>query len=111
MAGFNAHQVGGVVQGSDVEAVTDDFLNLIGNNYGRSKVFTAVHNTMADGSDFIHALDAAVLRIYQNFQNQFHSSRVIGQVFLNDNLVLALGFMIQGASRDSYAVNQTYGHN
>ena len=63
LAGFDAHQVRGIVQGSQFEALADYALYIIIYNDGIAVYGAAVKHSVADGGDLAGILDHAVLRI------------------------------------------------
>ena len=71
LAGFNAHEVGGIVQGAEGDAVADGLLAGFVDDAGGDELVAAVQDAVADGVDLLDGLDHAVLRIDQDGQDGF----------------------------------------
>ena len=76
---FDAHEVGGVVQGAQGEAVTDDLLHVFVHLHGLGDGFAAVQHAVADGVDLALVLDDALFRVGQQGDDQFHGFHVGGE--------------------------------
>ncbi len=53
----NSPEIRGIVQGGEVDAIFDSAHNLVGNEDGIRKKFTAVHHAMSDRVNVTHTLD------------------------------------------------------
>ena len=107
LAGANAHQVGGVVQGAQRDALLDGGDDLVIDDAGVEELHAAVQDAMAHGIDLVGGLNNTVNRVNQNVQNRgdglgmgghgdvldnFLAVCVVGQAAVNvDTLAQALG--------------------
>ena len=66
---FNAHEVGGIVQRAEGDAVADGLLAGLVDDAAFNKLVAAMQNTMADSVDLIDGFDHTVFRIDQNGHN------------------------------------------
>jgi len=69
LAGADAHQVCGVMQGAQGDALFDGLDDLVIDDAGVGELHAAMQHTVADSIDLVHGLDHAVLRIDQDLQN------------------------------------------
>ena len=91
LAGPDAHQVGGVVQGAQGDAFLDGLDAGIVNDAGIGELHAAVQDTMANGIDLVSGLDHALHRIYQDLENRLDGLGVGGHGdILHDLLVTHL---------------------
>ena len=69
LTGFDALQVGRIMERTQGDAVTDGLLAGLVDDAGFDKTVAAVENAVADGVDLIQRLDNAVFRVGENVQN------------------------------------------
>ena len=68
--GFDAHEVGGVVERAEGDALADGFLAGVGDDAALDELVAAVEHAMADRVDLVDGLDNAVFRIDQNVHDR-----------------------------------------
>ena len=88
---FDAHEVGGVVQGAQGEAVTDDLLHVFVHLHGLGDGFAAVQHAVADGVDLALVLDDALFSVGQQGDDQFHGFHVGGEGAFAHDLFFVVG--------------------
>ena len=96
LAGADAHQVCGVVQGAKGNALFDGSDDLVVDDAGIKELHAAMQDTVTDGIDLVSGLDHAVHGIDQNGQNRLNSLRVGGHGDILHDL-LAVGVVGQTA--------------
>ena len=69
LAGLDAHQVGGIVQRPEREALFDGGFTGIVHQTGFGELTAAVQHAMADSADLAHGIDNTVFRAGELFQN------------------------------------------
>ena len=69
LAGADAHQVGGIVQGAERNALLNGGDDLVVDNAGVEELHAAVQDTVTDGIDLVGGLDHAVHGVNQNGQD------------------------------------------
>ncbi len=84
---FNTHEVGGIVQGAEQEAIPDDVLDVLIHPHRVRDGFAAVQHAMADGEYFALVLDDAHFRIGQQGDDQLHGLHMGGEGRLANQLV------------------------
>ena len=65
------------MQGAEVEALADDFLDILRNNAGLGDFLAAVQHAMTDRADFIRRCDHAVFRIQQCLKHQLDRNLMV----------------------------------
>ena len=68
--GFDAHEVGGVVERAEGDALADGLLAGVGDDAALDELVAAVEHAMADRVDLVDGLDDAVFRIDQNVHDR-----------------------------------------
>ena len=68
LASLDAHQVGGVMQWSQGDALLDGNDHVVIDDAGVKELHAAMQNTMTDSVDFVSGLDHAQLGIHQDLQ-------------------------------------------
>ena len=112
LAGTNTHQVCGVMQGAQRDALLDGLDDLVIDDAGVGELHAAVEHTVANGIDLVNRLDHTVNWVNQDLQNCLdcfgmaghgdilHNLLVpnlVGQAAINiDTLAQALGGNIAG---------------
>ena len=69
LAGLDAGDVGGVVEGGQGDAVLQSLHDLVGDEDGAGKGLAAVHHAVTHSVDLLHGADHAVLFIHQRVQH------------------------------------------
>ena len=87
LAGADTHQVGGVVQGAQRNALLDGGNNVVIDDAGVKELHAAVQDAMAHSIDLVGGLDDAVHRVNQNGQNRLNGLGVGGHGDVLDNLL------------------------
>ena len=87
LAGANAHQVGGVVQGAQRDALLDGGDDLVIDDAGVEELHAAVQDAMAHGIDLVGGLNNTVNRVNQNVQNRGDGLGMGGHGDILDNLL------------------------
>ena len=78
LAGLNADDIGGVVQGSQRIALLDGSHDLVGDEHGGSKLLAAVDHAVTHRVDLLHGGDHAVLLVHQGVQHGLDGLGVSG---------------------------------
>ena len=109
LARLDAHEVGGVVQRPEREALFDGGFARVVHDAGLGELNAAVENTVADGADLRHRLDNAVFLAGQLFENGLDRFLVGGERnvrFVNGLAVLGL---VGQTAVDADALTKTFG--
>ena len=89
LAGTDAHQVCGVVQRSQRDALLDGLDNLVVDDAGVGELHAAVQHAVAHGIDLVNGLDHAVNRVNQDVQHRGNGLGMGGHGNVFDNLLVA----------------------
>jgi hypothetical protein len=89
LASLDTHQVSGVMQRSQGDALLDSSDDIIVNDAGIGELHTAVQNTVANSIDLINGLDHAVNGINQDVQDCGNSLGVAGHGDILNDLIVA----------------------
>ena len=92
-----------------VEALTDDFLDIIIDDNGIRILGTAMQYTMTDRRDLINALNNADFRVDQGFQHLLYRDLMVRQIGFIDIIRLAIDLMGQKGSVDTDSLAQAFG--
>ena len=111
LAGLNAHQVSGIVQRAERDAVADCLLAGLVDQAGGSKLHTAVHHAMTDGVDLVHGTNHADFRILKNLQNGGNRLGMGGHRDLTLDLQVALRNLVRQTAVDADSLAKTLGKN
>ena len=109
LARLDAHEVGGVVQRPEREALFDGGFARVVHDAGLGELNAAVEHTVADGADLRHRLDNAVFLAGQLFENGLDRFLVGGERnvrFVNGLAVLGL---VGQTAVDADALTKTFG--
>ncbi|MPN10414.1 hypothetical protein SDC9_157709 [bioreactor metagenome] len=106
LAGVNAHQISGVMQRCQLNVFLDSGNDLIVDDCGGSKKFSALHHTVADSSHFIHGCDDAIIFICQNLNHHSHCVQVILHIG-HDNALFPIRLLRQFTAFDTDAFNHS----
>ena len=109
-AGFDSHNVGGIVEGSKLDVFAADAENVVGYENGGIIVFRAVNHSVADGGDFVHRGDDAAFLVHEGVENHSYRDGVIGHG-IGENEFLSVSFMSKFASFDTYPFAKTFGYD
>ena len=109
LAGLDAHQVGGVVQGAQRDVLADGRLHLIGDDAGGGELLAAVQHAMAHRADLIHGLDDALLGILQGRQHQLGGAHMVGDLLVDVGDLAVGGLLVQVGALDVDALHQALG--
>jgi hypothetical protein len=85
---FDTDEVCRVVQGAEVEAVSDDLLNVVVNDNGLAVVLTAVEYSVTYGCDLGYIGDNSVILVYKLVEDHCNGNLVIGHSCLDDYIIL-----------------------
>lgn len=108
LAGANAGDVCGVMQGREGDAVLQRFHDILIDDDRPGECFACVHHAVADGIDLIHTGNHAVMLIRQKSQHLLHCRAVIGEGHIGIINILIRGCMLDmSANPDS--LTQTLG--
>ena len=69
LAGLDADDVGGIVQGREGIALLDGGHDLVGDDDGLGELLAAVDHAVTDRVDLLHGADDAVLLVNEGVQN------------------------------------------
>ena len=83
LAGVDADDVGGVVQGGQGDALLDGSHDLVGDEDGLGELLAAVHHAVAHSVDLVHGADDAVLGIHQSVQHGLNGLGMGGHGHVN----------------------------
>ena len=108
-AGLDAHEVGGVVQRAEGDAVADGLLAGLVDDAGGNELVTAVQHAVADGVDLIDRLDDAVLSVNQNGHNGLDGLFVRGHGDVLDQLLVGGDGLVVESAVDADALAKTLG--
>ena len=110
LAGLDAGDVGGVVEGSQRDALPDTLHNSAVNQHGVGELLAAVHHAVAHSVDLGHILDHTVVVVGQNLHDQLDGGLVVGHVAVSVVDVLVGGGMLDVAV-NADALAQALGQN
>ena len=107
-AGFDPHQVGGVMQRSQRDVVANRVLDFLVYFYAGGKALAAVQHAMAHRADFVHIFHRALIRVGQRLQHPVDTVgvRFHGGVGVKNFTVHLLADM---AALDADAFHQPFG--
>ena len=112
LAGLDAHQVGGVVQGAQGDVFADGVHNGVVNNHGLGELFAAMQHAMAHGADLGHVGHHAMILVGQGPQHVAAGLHMGGHILVDDVFVLAAGILLgQLAALDADALHQALGQD
>ena len=106
----HALQIGGVVQRRDVEERAYVLLGLLVDDAAALEVLASVRHAVAYGADLRQVVDYAVLRVRQGLQHEAYARGVVGDGHVQLILILARGLVCKVAFGQTYALDQTFGH-
>ena len=109
LAGFDAHEVGRVVQRAERNAVADGLLAGLVNDAGLNELVAAVQDAVTDGVDLADGLDNAIFRIDQNGQHGFDGFGVAGHGNLAHDFDVLCGNLVRQATVKIDTLAQTLG--
>ena len=78
LTGFDTHEVGGVVERAEGDAVADGLLAGLVDEAGGNKLVAAMEHAMADRVDLVNGLDNAVLGVNENGHDSLDGFLVSG---------------------------------
>ncbi len=110
LTSLDADNVGGVVERCQGDTFLDALHDLSVDDDRLGEGFTAVHHTVADCVDFVHALDDAIVVVLQHSQHFLDGSLVIGHIDICVKHVLAGGGVLQ-VSVDADSLTKTLCQN
>lgn len=110
LAGLDAGDVGGVVEGGQGDALPDAVHDLAVDDDGVGELLAAVDHTVADGIDLGHVLDDAIVVVGQHLHDQLDGGLVVGHVAVGVIDVLAGGGVLDVAV-DADALAQALGQH
>ena len=110
LAGTDAHQVCGVMQGAQGNALLDGLDDFVIDDAGIEEFHAAVQNTVTDRVDLIGGLDDTVHRVNQNIQRCGDCFGMGGHGDIPDNL-LAVGIVVQTAVNADTLTQTLGGYN
>ncbi len=90
-ADFNAHEIGGIMQGAKQEVILDDLPDALIHEDGLRDFLAPVQHAMAYAVDFLLVLDHADLRINQQRNDQFHGLDMGWEILVAHNFLLLVG--------------------
>ena len=108
-AGFDAGDVGGVVERGEGDAVLNGLHDVLVDENGGGEGLAAVDDAVADGIDLGHGLDDAVFlarELVDDGRDRFRMGREV-DVLIEDRLVADEGLMLQMAA-DADALAKTF---
>ena len=111
LAGLDADDVGGVVQGSQRIALLDGSHDLVGDKHGGGELLAAVNHTVAHRADLIHGSDHAVGRVHQSVEHSLDGLGVSGHGHIGLLDSLLAGGLIGELTVDTDALTQTLGQD
>ena len=97
-------QVRRIMKRRQLAALVDRFFHIFVNEHRFAKKLTAVYHPVSYSFDFIHAVDHAVLFVYQCVDNHLDRVGVVLHRFFDDNLLLTgrLKFITGTFDSDSF---------
>ena len=109
LAGLDAHEVGGVVQRAEGDAVADGLLAGLVDDAALNKLVAAVQDAVADSVDLVNGLDNAVLRIDQNGHDRLDRFLMGGHGDVLFHLLAACGNLVRQTAVQTDTLAQTLG--
>ena len=110
LAGLDAGDVGGVVEGGQRDALPDALHHVLVDDHGMGELLTAVDHTVAHRVDLGHVLDDAVVVVGQDLHDQLDGGLVVGHVTVGVVDVLTGGGVLDVAVQAD-ALAQALGQN
>ena len=110
LAGPDAHEVGGVVEGAQGDALLDGGDARVVDDAALSEGHAAVEHPVADGGDLVGGGDNAVDRVHHDVQHRLDGLAVGGHGDLPDH-VLTAGDLVGQTAVDADALAQTLGED
>ena len=111
LAGLDAHEVGGIVQRAEGDAVADGLLAGLVDDAAFNKLVAAVQNAVTDSVDFVDRLDDAVLRVDQNRHDRFDRFLMGGHGNVLLHLFAGRGNLVRQTAVQTNSLTQTLGCN
>ena len=100
----DAHQVGGVVEGTQGYARLNGIQHVVVDDHGLGELFAAMEHPMAHRVDFVHAFHHADVLVRQGFQHHADGLGVILHVLFKHMGILARRFVGQLGAVDADAL-------
>ena len=95
-AGIDAHEICGVVEGAQGDAVFDGLFAGFIDDAGSGELVAAVENAVAYRADFGYVCDYAVILVNQSFENQLDGCGVVGESGFNNVFLLSVLTVLVG---------------
>ena len=111
LAGLDAGDVGGIVEGGQGDALFQSGHNLVGNAHGGGELLAAVDHAVAHRVDLRGALDHAVPGVQQGVQHSLNGLGVGGHGDLELILGVLGGHLVSQAAVDADALAQPLGEH
>ena len=105
----DAHQVGGVVERSQGDALLHGRDDVVVDDDGAGELLTAMDHAVTHGRDLGHILDDAHLGVGQDVEDHLYGHFVVGHVLLDLHLVAAGGLVGEHAAVDADALAEALG--